>query len=390
MVLSSQFKSLAIILLRGGPTLGVSLMAFFILACSQPEEATSVDEKSVPDARFPSVELVNTFEPAGETNVRSSFQLSDGTALIGTEETGDIYKTTDNGLSWQKVWDGGEQWDIADVRNFIRGQDGHVYITTTEPGTVSRSKDEGESWEIISTANASRTVGLVQMEGGTMLVGLRRSENGKTSIVRSEDYFSSSEWLPLSSTEPRQNVTCFGHWGGSDVLAGIGYEGSGKIYKSSDNGLTWTKKAEFPDARDLMNFFKAGDDIYVLASGISTLFKSSDEGETWSKAHQFWSKGFLGQCVPFEWEGRTYFLMTATDQTQEIYRHLVMISDDYGASWVEWIDLLQEKMGKVYSASDSGGGASNLAVISKDTVVVGVGNHAVQGRAFTLKVSSSK
>lgn len=173
-------------------------------------------------------------------------------------------------------------------------------------------------------------------------------------------------------------------------MAGVGYEGSGKIYKSSDNGLTWTKKAEFPDARDLMNFFKAGDDIYVLASGISTLFKSSDEGETWSKAHQFWSKGFLGQCVPFEWEGRTYFLMTATDQTQDIYRHLVMISDDLGATWHEWIDLLQEKKGQVYSAKDSGGGASNIAVLSDSHILVGVGNHAVQGRAFTLRVSDSE
>lgn len=389
MVLCSQLNSMAIILLRKGPTFGVPFMAFFILACSQSEEAL-VRENVAPDARFPSVELVNTFEPVGETNVRSSFQLSDGAGLIGTEETGDIYKTTNNGFSWKKVWDGGEEWDIADVRNFIRGLDGHVYITTTEPGTISRSKDEGETWEILSTVNASRTVGLVQLEGGSMLVGLRRSENGKTSIVRSDDYFSSSEWLPLSSTEPRQNVTCFGHWGGSDVLAGVGYEGSGKIYKSSDNGLTWTKKAEFPDARDLMNFFKAGDDIYVLASGISTLFKSSDEGETWSKAHQFWSKGFLGQCVPFEWEGRTYFLMTATDQTQDIYRHLVMISDDLGATWHEWIDLLQEKKGQVYSAKDSGGGASNIAVLSDSHILVGVGNHAVQGRAFTLRVSDSE
>ncbi len=106
MVLSSHLKSMAMILFRRGSTLGVPFMAFFILACSQSEEATLVHENEAPDARFPSVELINTFEPVGETNVRSSFQLSEGAALIGTEETGDIYKTADNGLSWQKVWDG--------------------------------------------------------------------------------------------------------------------------------------------------------------------------------------------------------------------------------------------------------------------------------------------
>lgn len=369
---------------------GFLLFALLVTACSTSEELDLAPLEKAPAGRFPSVELVNVFEPVGETNVRSSFQLSDGAGLIGTEETGDIFKTIDGGLSWRKVWDGDEEWGIADVRNYIRGQDGNVYVTTTEPATVSRSRDEGESWEIVATPKASRTVGLTQLEDGTMLVGLRRSENEMTSVLRSTDYFASFEWLPVSMTEPRQNTTCFGSWGGSDVFAGVGYEGPGKIYKSKDNGLSWSKKAEFPDARDLMDFFKAGDDIYVLASGIATLFKSSDGGETWSKARQFWSKGFLGQCVPYEWNGRNYLLMTATDQTQEIYRHLVLISGDNGKSWYEWMDLLEEKSGKVYGPTDSGGGASNLAVLSKNRIVVGVGNHAVQGRAFTLQVSEPK
>lgn len=338
------------------------------------------------DGRFPPVEQVHIFEPAGETNVRSSFKYSEGIGLIGTEETGDIFKTEDGGLSWRKVLDGGEKWEIADVRNFIRGQDGSIYISTTEPGTISRSRDQGESWSTVTRAPASRTVGLVQLESGTMLVGLRRSENDKTSILRSDDYFETFEWLPVSNSEPRQNVTCFGHWGGSMALAGIGYEGPGKIYKSTDDGRTWRKKAEFPEARDLMNFFKTDEAIYVMASGIGTLFKSEDEGETWIRARQFWSKGFLGQCVSYDWKGREFLLMAATDQTQEIYRHLVLISDDAGKSWYEWLDWLEEKKGKVYSARDSGGGASNIAVLSKNTIVVGVGNHAVQGRAFTIQV----
>jgi photosystem II stability/assembly factor-like uncharacterized protein len=357
-------------------------------ACSGPNQGSAILAGEVTHGRFPSVELVQVFEPAGESNVRSSFHLAEETGLIGTEETGDIFKTEDGGMSWRKVFDGGDEWGIADVRNYIRAQDGNIYITTTEPAKVARSKDEGENWELVASAPASRTVGLVQLDNGTILVGLRRSENNLTSIIRSEDYFKSFEWIPLSKNEPRQNVTCFGYWGGSEVLAGIGFEGSGKIYKSNDNGLTWTRKAEFPDARDLLDFFKTGDDIYVLASGIATLFKSSDGGESWSKAYQFWSKGFLGQCVPFEWGGRSYLLMSATDQTESTYRHLVMISDDGGATWHEWINLLQETKGIVHGQNESGGGASNLRVLSENSIIVGVGNHAVQGRAFTLRVSS--
>jgi photosystem II stability/assembly factor-like uncharacterized protein len=387
-MLGSHFFRLRIDLIRHGFTHGFFLCLIILSSgCSEATEKRMIAPELAPEGRFPSIEQVHVFEPVGETNVRSSFRFTEDIGFIGTEETGDIFKTVNGGLSWRKVWDGGERWEIADVRNFIRAQDGHIYITTTEPGTVSRSMDEGESWDIIARAPASRTVGLIQLESGDMLVGLRRSDNGKTSILRSRDHFRTFEWLPISSTELRQNVTTFGHWGGSEVLAGVGFEGPGKIYKSKDNGLTWSKKAEFPDARDLMNFFKAGDDIYVLASGIATLYKSSDDGETWSKARQFWEKGFLGQCVPYELNGRSFLLMTATDQTKETYRHLVLISDDAGKSWFEWLDLLEEKKGKVYSAKDSGGGASNIAVLSKNTIVVGVGNHAVQGRAFTIQVS---
>jgi photosystem II stability/assembly factor-like uncharacterized protein len=356
---------------------GILLPALFLTACAQPDLSVPPSASASADDRFPSVEVIRVFEPEGESNVRSSFQLADGIGLIGTEETGDIFKTEDGGLSWRKVWDGGARWGIADVRNFLRARDGHLYITTTEPATVARSSDEGISWNIVAEAPSSRTVGLVQLDNGVILVGLRRAVAKQTSIIRSEDNFGSFQWLPVSTTEPPQNVTCFASLGGLEVLAGVGYEGSGKVYKSTDGGLTWSKKAEFSEARDLMNFFIAGHDTYVLASGIATLFKSSDGGESWSEAHRFWPKGFLGQCVQYERVGRTYHLISATDQSRNPYRHVVLISDDSGATWYEWIELAQ----------DRSGGASNLAVLSDHTIVVGTGNHSAQGRAYTLQVT---
>ena len=327
--------------------------------------------------RFPFVEIANVYLPEGESNVRSSFKLHDGVGLFGTEETGDIYKTEDAGMTWRKVWDGGDRWGIMDVRNYIRAQDGHLYITTTEPATVAKSTDEGESWHLVAAATSSRTVGLVQLDDGAILVGLRRAFKKRISILRTEDHFETvDKWIPLSDTDPPQNVTCFGYWGGTPVLAGIGYEGSGKIFISTDSGLTWTKKAEIEEARDLMDFFKSGENIFVLVSGVASLYKSTDGGETWNKAKQFWEKGFLGQCIPYERDGKTYWLIAATDQRVKPYRHVVLISDDGGDSWYEWIELVE----------DTSGGASNISIFSDDTVIVGTGNHSAQGRAFTLKV----
>ena len=334
---------------------------------------------SAEPGRFPAVEIATVFEPEGDSNVRSSFRVAEDIGLIGTEETGKIYKTTDAGRSWRLVNDGEERWSIQDVRNFIRADNGHLFISTSEPALVVRSRDEGERWELVAAAKASRTVGLIQLESGTILVGLRRALNDRISLIRSEDYFDSVAWVPVSETEPRQNVTAFGSWGGATVLAAVGYEASGKIYKSTDDGLTWRKTGEFPEARDMMGFFKHGSDIYALASGVATLYRSSDDGESWSKSHQFWEKGFVGQCIPFERDGSSYWLMAATDQTQKPSRHVVLIADDPAGEWFEWIELVR----------DASGAANNLCILNQNTVVVGTGNHSAQGRAFTLSIGSS-
>lgn len=352
---------------------------FMLVGSLVAEPRAPQDTRAAEAGRFPRVEIANVFEPPGESNVRSSFQLGEGVGLIGTEETGDIYKTEDDGMTWRKVWDGGDVWDIQDVRNYVRAQDGHLYITTSEPrpALIARSTDEGESWQIVARTEASRTVGLVELDSGTMLVGLRRSENDRTSIVRSEDQFESFDWTKVSADGPRQNVTCFGYWGGDDIWAGVGYEGSGKVFHSQDEGRTWKQQADLPDARDLMDFFRDGEHIYVMASGVSTLFASADRGQTWTAARQFWSKGFLGQCLPFAWNGRKYWAATATDQRTKPFRHVVLISDDPAGEWFEWIEL----------ARDQTGGASNLARLSEHTLVVGTGNHSAQGKAYTLKLS---
>lgn len=326
--------------------------------------------------RFPQVEIMAVMEPPGESNVRSSFRLADGVALVGTEETGDIYKTSDYGESWTKVWDGGDTWGIQDVRNYVRGQDGHIYITTSEPALVARSQDEGESWDVLVRPKSSRTVGLVELDDGTQLVGLRRSENQRISIVRSTDRWESFDWIKVDADAPRQNVTCFGYWGGDEVLAGVGFEASGKVYLSRDRGLTWKRTGEFPAARDLMDFFQHDSGIYVLASGVATLYRSEDEGRSWGFGRQFWEEGFLGMAVPYLRGDKQFWLMSATDQTMKPYRHVILISDNPAGDWFEWVELDR----------DDSGGASNLAVLSSNVVIAGTGNHSAQGRAYTLRV----
>lgn len=325
--------------------------------------------------RLPDVLITGVFAPPGESNVRSSFALGDGAALIGTEETGDVFKTTDAGRSWVKVIDGGDVWGIQDVRNFLRAQDGSIFATTSEPALVLRSDDEGGTWAKLVDAPASRTVALEQLTDGTMIVGLRRSENGRISVLRSGDGFATFEVVVLDDELPRQNTTCVFETSTGAVLAGVGFEASGKVFRSTDAGRTWAQAAEFAEARDLMDFFEIDGRLFVTASGIATIYVSDDDGRSWREHAQVWEKGFLGQFAAFEHGGETYHLLTGTDQRADTKRHVVLISDDAGASWHEWIEV----------TTDVSGGASNLAVIGDGTVIVGTGNHAVRGMVWTLR-----
>lgn len=351
---------------------GLSIM----VGCLAALPASAQTEKNEEAKRFPEVEIAHTFAPPGESNVRSSIKLADGIALIGTEETGDVFKTTDAGKTWTKTIDGGDEWGIQDIRNFIRADDGRIYATTSEPALVLCSDDEGKSFEILARAKSSRTVALQQLATGEILVGLRRSENNKISILRSTDHFKTFDTVVLDDELPRQNTTCLMGLGKGVVVCGVGYEASGKIFRSTDAGLTWTQVAEFPEARDVMNFYSIGDRVFVLTSGIATIFASSDNGLTWKKHKQVWEKGFLGQHDILTHDGKTYHLLAATDQREKEKRHVVLISDDAGETWHQWIELM----------TDVSGGANNLAVISNDTIVVGTGNHSVQGIVHTLKV----
>ncbi len=356
--------------------LSLSMTVVMLASIAIPAIAQPLNPLPAASPRFPTVEIAATFAPPGESNVRSSFNLADGVAVIGTEETGDIYKTTDRGQTWTKMIDTDELWEISDVRNFIRAQDGAIYATTSEPATILRSSDDGDTWDLLAKPKASRTVGLVQLDGGAILAGLRRSENNKISIIRSEDGFATYDTVVLSDTLPGQNTTCLYDLGGGVVLCGVGFEASGKIFKSTDAGLTWSQTAEFDDARDMMNFFQVGDKVYAMCSGVSKLFVSDDAGDIWTTAVQVWDQGFLGQAATIQHHDQPFLLLAATDQRiKKAPRHVVLISDDAGQTWFEWIEL----------AVDTSGGASNLAVISDDTIVVGTGNHSVQDVVYTMQ-----
>lgn len=325
-------------------------------------------------APLPLHAVVNVLEPAGESNVRSSFALLGDHVLVGTEETADVYKSEDGGRSWRKTFDAGDAFRLADIREMIRARDGSLYASTSGKGDILKSVDGGESWTLVNSIPAWRTVGIIQLRDGTFLTGARKDDSGETSIYRSEDGFQTLERVGLPNSV-QQNITCFHDLGGGKALAGAGYDGTAKVFKTQDSGKTWRLVADFAGTFDIFDFVEAEGKILTSTKSTSTIYASEDNGESWQPHFQVWEKGFLGTFDVLEWEGNDYILLSGTDQRDsERFRHCLLISRDGGETFEEWIELM----------TDRTGGASNVTVVNDRTIVVGTGNHSAQGRAFTI------
>lgn len=233
--------------------------------------------------------------------------------LIGTEETADTYKSTDAGRTWRKTFDAGEAYEAQDFRFYIRAADGSLFASTSGEGDLLHSTEAGESWERISTIPAWRTVGLIQLTDGTLLTGARKDESGETSIYRSTDGFETLERVGLDN-EVQQNVTAFHDLGEGIVLAGIGFDGTAKVYRSTDAGLSWTRVADFEGTSDIFDFIEVDGMLYTTTKSTAKVYRSIDQGQTWSEHVQLWDRGFLGTFARFDWRGREYLLLAGTDQ----------------------------------------------------------------------------
>lgn len=139
--------------------------------------------------------------------------------------------------------------------------------------------------------------------------------------------------LGESYAQWQQTFGPFG-WTSMKLTSGNGYIYCGtqgwKIFRSSDNGMTWESKSKGIWQWDIYELYYSDGRVFAVTAenDIGFLYLSDDNGENW---HQLNSTGNTSLITGFAKIGSNLFIST--------YRNSVFVSTDNGDTWKQTIGL---------------------------------------------------
>jgi photosystem II stability/assembly factor-like uncharacterized protein len=251
---------------------------------------------------------------------------------------GEVYKSTDGGLSWERIWQGPNvaRYVWIDPRNSNR-----VYVSTGifdrlpansnydagDPGGVGilRSDDAGKSWTVINEHNGlggriipslfmhptDPDVLIAAVYGSNISNGIFVTRDGGDTWVQSLDYSLGMHNVEIATSDP-------------DIWYGATEDA---FFRSDDAGKTWQKyHLATPDREAGMPIDLQVDPrdpyrIFVNNYGGSN-FLSLDGGVTWADA----SRGYTGAQV-------NVFILP-DDQVVAAAQTGIFLGKDNGFTWV--------------------------------------------------------
>lgn len=193
-----------------------------------------------------------------------------GNIYAGTYNS--IYKSTDDGITWNKKVTGG---GYSNYIWFSLNKAGHIFCGT-HSNNLMTSTDNGENWKSLTTVGHPDVRPMIFLSDGDALAvpysaGLHRSKDNCQTWTH--------EFIDSLNV----------HFIYSFAVANNGYIFAGTdhyLYKSTDNGKSWIQMnfdSLCPHVRALM-FAKNGDLYAGSESYFCGMFKSTDNGNTWEKA----------------------------------------------------------------------------------------------------------
>ena len=233
----------------------------------------------------------------GNTYIHAvSYAVSTGTLLAGGDAHG-LWKSTDDGVSWDIITPGPASWTIFDIapktEDYYSGE--VRYLATS--GGVFRSDDAGSNW--VPAGLSATSISSVAFDpsdpdiawAGTSTAGVFYTTNGGDNWIlgtgSAAGLYPSIELIELTAGELR-------------ILVAFQQNGDG-VYYSDDGGASYTMTtvpgSYLPDLAMSPHTGGSGPTVFLATDG--GIYRSFDRGESWDacpgSSGLFWSvKG--SQC----------------------------------------------------------------------------------------------
>lgn len=190
-------------------------------------------------------------------------------------------------------------------------------------GDVFGTKDGGETWQFLSEipTGGLRSMGFVSAANGW--IGTLRPANFLYSTIDS-----GKTWVPVQNVpQPNPGGICGISVVNDSVVYGSGYyDGTPRVIKTADGGLTWSTFDLSPFARGLVDCYFFAPDSGFVVGGVGGTFDeqralilfTGDGGITWN---QRYSGGRLGElCWKISFPNRmTGFVSIEAFHTSQVY-----------------------------------------------------------------------
>ena len=194
--------------------------------------------------------------PEGNNLTGKFFEEFNGT--LWTKNSRMIYKSIDNGNSWQVAFDLPISFNDIIVRN--------SFIIASSNNGLYKSIDNGLTWNLINTLNS---------------VIIKQTSTGRL-ILGSGPYYSDDEgvnWLQ-SNAPTLIDLRDLAENNGRLIAAG-----SNGVYISDDNGENWSQSNQGINSADLTpniwSICSFNNVIYIANGNITGVYKSIDNGNNW-------------------------------------------------------------------------------------------------------------
>lgn len=223
-----------------------------------------------------------------------------------------VFKTINDGDDWTQANHGLTERNVSEIAIEATGS----LIAITQLGTIYRSSDDGESWNRVGAiAGYDNNSALTACASGTLIVAAKSWSKGNH-LLRSTD--GGSTWTVVFAGPDFVAMTIASD--GSIIAISTSNGGTGGTYRSTSDGASWsiTKPNQY------LNAIASDRNGRVYVSSGQNMWRSSDNGSTWAmhSIGQYFTMGSLAVT-----DGGTLVAGTR-DRTLS-----AVISSDRGITW---------------------------------------------------------